>query len=225
MKPRYSVSRRDNYGLVFCGDDKLLVWAGLAGFAAGAVGWGSVVVYVYMSPSLLYGLFATLLASIVASLYAACAAYLGARWMLPEAIYALSFYYIPAAIAETILHHDPVSAASAAIDSLLLAAAGVYEEVLIRGRSGLAAYLLREARETLLLSTILVAGGVAAAYAGHPRIAALTAALAGYVVLQDVRRYFERSVWGWGGAPVWEKAAASGMLLFYASLAALFLLI
>ncbi len=225
MKPCCRGTHGDNYGLAFCGEEKLLVWAGIAGLAAGIFGPGTVLIYVFASPQPLYGILATLLASIIASLYAACAAYIGARWMLPGAIYALSFYYIPAAIAKTIVFRDPVSAASAAIDSLLLAAAGIYEELLVRGKSGLAAYLLGEARETLLLSVMLLAGGLAAVYTGHPKIAALTAVLAGYVTLQEVRKYFERSVWGWGGAPVWEKAAASGVMLFYASLAAAFLLI
>ena len=223
MKPCCKEKRRDNYGLILCGEERLLVWAGIAGFVASILEPGTVIVYLYVSPYPLYGILATLLASIIASLYTACAAYIGARWMLPEAIYALSFYYIPAAMSRTIIFHDTISAISAAVDSLLLATAGVYEELLIRGRSGLAAYLLREARETLLLSAILLAGGLTAVHAGHPKIAALAAVLAGYMILQDVRKYFEKSVWGWGGAPVWEKAAASGVMMFYASLAATFL--
>ncbi len=225
MEPRVCARRIGNYTLDrVCGSPTLLVWAAAAGVTAAAMLPGTVLVYAYVSPGPA-GLLATLVASLIASIYASCAAYVGARWMLPQVIYALSFYYIPAAITKAVIAHDPLSAASAAVDSLLLAAAGLYEEKLVRGKSGLLDYLAGEARDGVILSALLGVGAVAAALAGHPRIGALAAVAAGYLVYSEVRRYFENSVWGWSGAPVWEKAAATGLLAFYASLAAALLLV
>ena len=225
MKPWWRHGARENYRLALCGDGRLLAWAALAGLAAGLAVPGSITIYTIVSPDALYGLLATMIASIFASFYAACGAYLGLRWMLPQVIYTLSFYYIPGAIVKTIVYHDIVSAMSAAIDSLLLSAAGLYEERLIRGKSGLASFLVNEARESIILGVVLLAGAGFAAVHGHAKLAALITVLAGYLQFHEITRYFARSVWGWSGAPSWEKAAATGLTLFYASLAAAFLLI
>ncbi|AEM39797.1 hypothetical protein Pyrfu_1944 [Pyrolobus fumarii 1A] len=225
VQPRKRLQARVRYHSLLlrtCGDATLLAWLSLLGVLVAVTIPGGVYGLAYVAPPEYLPVVVTVqfVTGVAASFFTACRGYLGLRAMIPGVLYSFAMLYLSASLVSTLLRGDSISALSATLNSMLLAVAAVYEELMIRGRSLLLTHMMREMREFFILSSMMLLGAFVAAMHGNPALAALLVAVAYYPVYVGLREYFEKSVWGWGGAPIWERLVAMGLTSAYVSLVA-----